>query len=74
MLAYKTYVLPSIEYCSPVWSPSNVTDIVRIESVQRSFTKTLFTDQNALYHERLRKCGLITLEHRRLIADLIFIV
>src|SRR5271155_2419149 len=27
LLAYKTYVLPIMDYCSPVWSPHYVTEI-----------------------------------------------
>ena len=41
ILAFKTYIIPLVEYCSPVWSPSSVGDILKIESIQRSFTKSL---------------------------------
>ena len=71
ILAYKTYVLPMVEYCSPVWSPSLVTDIIAVESVQRLFTRRLKPCLNLNYKERLSYCGLFTLEKRRLIADLI---
>ena len=68
---FKTYVLPILEYCSPVWSPSALGDILRSESVQRSFTKSL-PDYNSLtYVEKLGKSGLRSLELRRLCADLI---
>ena len=33
--AYKTFVRPQLEYASTVWSPHTVTDIQKIESVQR---------------------------------------
>src|SRR5207245_3796572 len=39
VLAFKSYVIPLLEYCSPVWSPSQIGSILRIESVQRLFTK-----------------------------------
>jgi hypothetical protein len=70
ILAFKSYVIPLLEYCSPVWSPSFVTDIVRIESIQRSFTKSLKLCNSLSYKDRLIKCDLYSLECRRLVADL----
>lgn len=69
ILAFKTYVLPLLEYCSPVWSPSTVTHVLQIETVQRSFTKSLNSCYGLQYKDRLNKCGLHSLERRRLIAD-----
>src|SRR5688572_32216409 len=43
VLAFKIYVIPILEYCSSVWSPSTVIDICRFESIQRKFTKSLAT-------------------------------
>lgn len=70
ILAFKIYVIPLLEYCSPVWSPCMVTDILRIESVQRTFTKTLKLCSSLSYKDRLLKCNLCSLERRRIIADL----
>ena len=39
--ALATYVRPLLEYCSPVWAPVYKCDIVKLESVQRRFTKKL---------------------------------
>jgi len=39
--AYKTYILPLLDYCSVIWSPYKLYDIDRIENVQRYFTKRL---------------------------------
>ncbi|HMK58440.1 MAG TPA: reverse transcriptase family protein [Nitrososphaeraceae archaeon] len=71
VLAFKIYIIPLLEYCSPVWSPSSVTDILRIEAIQRSFTKKLKFCNTLTYSERLLKCSLCSLESRRLIADLV---
>ena len=71
ILAYKTYVLPLLEYCSQVWSPHHATEITRIESVQRIFTKRLNNFKNLSYAERLAKASMCTLELRRLRADLL---
>jgi hypothetical protein len=70
--AFITYVRPLLEYASPVWSPSHLYLIHEIEGVQRSFTKRLPGLGNLTYAERLSKLGLQSLEHRRLIADLMF--
>jgi len=39
--AFCVYVRPLLEYCSSVWCPVYKTDIVKIEAVQRRFTKRL---------------------------------
>lgn len=70
--AYKAYVLPLLDYCSPVWSPHLTKDVRRLESVQRLFTKRLHGYEALSYPERLNKAGLCTLELRRLRTDLIF--
>ena len=67
----RTYVRPQLEYCSPVWSPHLQTHIKLIEKVQRKFTKRLPGLYNIPYKERLEKCGLESLELRRLRNDLI---
>ena len=39
--SFKVYVHSLVEYCSTVWSPSNIGLITKLESVQRRFTKGL---------------------------------
>ena len=70
---YKTHVLSLLDYGSVVWNPSNVADTVKLESVQRAFTKSLpgFTDFN--YLDRCRLLGLQPLVKRRLIRDLVYL-
>jgi hypothetical protein len=70
ILAFKTYVIPLLEYCSQVWNPQNLDDVRRLESVQRKFTKRLSGYQGLNYAARLDKASLPTLELRRLRADL----
>ena len=69
-LGFKLYVLPILDYCSSVWSPHCAKDIVRLESVQRGFTKSLLGYKNLSYAERLTRAGLCSLELRRLRTDL----
>ena len=51
--------------------PSNIQDIVRVEQVQRKFTKALPGFKTLSYVSRLNKLGLLSLEQRRLHSDLI---
>ena len=70
ILAFKTYVIPLLKYCSLVWNPQNILDIKRIESVQRLFTKRLIGFEGLSYPARLERARLCTLELWRLRADL----
>ena len=60
-----------VEYGTPVWSPYTVQSITQVESVQRAFTKRLPGLSRFSYVDRLQILGLQTLEHRRLLADLL---
>jgi hypothetical protein len=72
IIAFKAYILPLIEFCSPVWSPHSVHDILLLESVQRRYTKRIPGLENLSYNARLKFLNLSTLELRRLHFDLIF--
>ena len=71
--AFVTYVRPLLEYASSVWSPSYLYLITHIESVQKSFTKRLPFCKPLSYAERLTNLKLQSLEHRRLIFDLVLV-
>jgi hypothetical protein len=71
VFAYKTYILPILDYCSTIWFPNKLEDIDRIEKVQRYFTKRLFGLRLMSYTDRLVACGLPSLELRRLRTDII---
>ena len=73
---YLTYIRPKLEYNSPVWSPYLKKDIIKLESIQRSFTKFICLRCSipfSSYQDRLYKLNLKTLEYRRVIFDLIFL-
>ena len=70
---FNTYLWPILEYNSVVWLPHLVGDISLLESVQRRFTKRLPGIENFAYRDGLERLGLISLERRRLHADLIFL-
>ena len=71
VFAFKVYILPLLDYCSPIWSPCKLLDIDRIENVQRSFTKKLDGLIDLPYPQRLIACNLPSLELRRVWADLV---
>jgi len=68
---YKAYVLPLVSYCSSIWCPYNLDDILALESVQRLFTRRLPGYGNLPYSDRLQKLHLPPLELRRLRSDLL---
>lgn len=69
--AYKTYILPILDYCSNIWNPYKLGDIDRLEKIQKHFTKRLIGLWTTPYKERLAICGLTSLEHRRLSSDVV---
>lgn len=71
MRLYKTLVRPQLEYCVQAWRPYLQKDIDNIESIQRRATKMCSDLRNCEYETRLKKADLMSLEIRRLRADLI---
>ena len=65
MSLYRALILPLLEYCCQLWSPSSHTLIRQLEAVQRSFTSRLRGLAGDDYWERLRKLRLYSLERRR---------
>ena len=68
--AYITYVRPLLEYCTQIWSHIYVTDIVKIEKVQKYYTRRILSISNLSYKQRLQCLELDTLELRRLDFDM----
>ena len=56
---------------SVTWSPSQITQIILLEGVQRTFSKHLPGLANLSYAARISILKLQSLEHRRLVCDLI---
>ena len=76
MHLYTTYVRPKVENNSQVWSPYLAKDIIRIESIQRSFTRFAFLKCGipfTSYTDRLTKINFKTLQERRIILDLVLL-
>ena len=68
---YKSMIQPHLEYSVHVWMSYKQKDIESIEIAQRKATRIIDGLQSDPYHEKLKKNGLISLEMRRLRADLI---
>ena len=65
---YKAIALPALEYCSPLWCPSdkNSLGLIReLENVQRSFTRKVEGLDTLDYWGRLKELKLYSLERRR---------
>ena len=61
---------PMLEYGSSIWSPVYQSDIYKLESIQKHYTKRFHGFSNSNYIERLKRLGIDTLEKRRLYCDL----
>jgi len=68
---YKSLVRPHLDYCIQAWKPYLKKDINTIEKVQHRATKMIWGMQNIPYSERLKLCGLMTMEDRSRRADIL---
>lgn len=75
-LLYNTLVRPHLEYCSTVWNPHCQGTILKVERVQKKYTRHLnfkLGFEYVEYGERLRQHRMLSLESRRTLADLRFL-
>jgi len=73
MRFFTTYVRPTLEYGSQIWSPIGSLEINALEGVQRYFTNKVPSCRFLPYSQRLLKLSLHSLHHRRMVADQVFL-
>ena len=62
---YTSFVRSRLEYNSPLWNPTKVADIMKLETVQRTFTSRISEVRHLSYWDRLRSLNLMSLQRRR---------
>ena len=62
---FKSMVRSMLEYCCPVWDPSTIPNIQKVESTQRSFTQYIKGCKGLTYWERLKVLDILSLQRRR---------
>ena len=62
---FKSLVRSRTEYCCPLWHPSKVEDIKKLESVQRAYTAKIEEVRHLGYWDRLTSLNLMSLQRRR---------
>ena len=65
MTLYKSLVIPILEYCSVLWSPTAAGQIQRLEEVQRSFIRKIDGVRGKNYWECLSEMKIYSLQRRR---------
>ena len=69
---YLAHVRSILEYCSSMWSPTHVKDIIKLERVQHQASKFILNDYVSPNHERCTALSILPLCFRRKIIDLCF--
>ena len=62
---WKALIIPRVEYCSVLWSPTNTGDIQALETLQWSFFRKITEFKNSNYWEILKMNNIYSLQRRR---------
>ena len=74
LLLYITLVRSNLTYCSQIWRPHLIKDILSLEQVQRRFTRTIIPDMSLDYKSRLANLKLLPLMYFYELQDILFFV
>ena len=64
LILYKSCIQPHLDYCVQLWYPHNITELQKLEGIQRTFTSKINGLQELDYWQRLQKLNLYSV-HRR---------
>ena len=62
---YKSLIQSKLDYCSPLVIPSSAEMTMKLESVQRAFTRKIATMKEKNYWERLQNLKMYSVQRRR---------
>ena len=62
---FKALILPIVEYCCQLWSPTNIGQIRKLEGVQRTYTSRIQGMNTMDYWQRLKHHEMYSMERRR---------
>ena len=69
---YTSLIRSQLAYCSIIWRPYLIQDIIKLESIQRRATKFIMNDYTSDYKSRLLHLNLLPLMYVFEITDIIF--
>ena len=62
---WKSMIIPRLDYCSQLWSPSQIGQIQQLEELQRAFLKRITGFRDEPYETALKELGIYSLQRRR---------
>ena len=71
---YLTLIRSHLTYCSSIWHPYLIKDIILLEHIQRRATKFILNDFTSNYRERLIKLKLLPLMMTLELSDILFFI
>ena len=71
---YISLVRSQLSYCSQLWRPQSVKDIMSLETVQRHSTKYILQDYSSNYKQRLMSLKLLPLMYWYELQDMLFMI
>ena len=71
---YTSLVRPRLLYCSQLWRPHLIKDILRLEKIQRRVTKFILNDYVSDYRSRLSQLNLLPLMSEFELNDMMFCI